>query len=103
MAGLAAGATYPHDGTVANPRNDKFWMLAALVFGVLVLPLLVHQTGLRVFGQYANGGTAAFFGDFLRGLAAMHWYSWSLALGPLVVVTTWRGLGRLTASHNLQG
>jgi hypothetical protein len=80
-----------------NARNDKYWLLVALFFGVLVLPFLVHQTGLRVFGPYATGGAAAFFGDFLRGLAALHWFTWLLALGPLAIVALWRGLGRLTA------
>jgi hypothetical protein len=72
-------------------------MLAALVFGVLVLPFLVHQTGLRVFGEYAGGGAATFFADYLRGLATLRWYTWLLALGPFAVVATWLGLARLTA------
>lgn len=100
MAALAAGSAYPHDEGVANPRNDKYWMLAALVFGLLVLPFLVHQTGLRVFGQYAGGGAGAFFGDFMRGLATLRWYSWSLALGPLVIVAMWRGVARLGAARD---
>lgn len=84
---------------MASTRNDKYWMLAALVFGVLVLPFLVHQTGLRVFGPYAGGGAATFFGDFLRGLATLRWFTWLLALGPLALVAIWRGLGRLTAQR----
>ena len=53
MAGLAAGASYPHDQsltirqrssrpshsdevqTVMIPRRDRFWLLAALLFGLL--------------------------------------------------------------------
>jgi hypothetical protein len=84
---------------VTNARNDKYWMLAALVFGVLVLPFLVYQTGLRVFGPYAAGGAATFFRDFLHGLATLHWFTWLLALGPLGIVALWRGLGRLTAGR----
>jgi len=100
MEGLADGSAYPHDGNVTNPRNDKYWMLAALVFGLLVLPLLVHQTGLRAFGDYAGGGATTFFIDFLRGLATLRWYTWLLALGPLAIVAMWRGLGRLTAERH---
>ena len=80
-----------------NPRNDRYWLPAALAFGVLVLPFLVHLTGTFVFGTYAAGGALGFFGDFVRGLAEVHWYSWALALGPLVVVAAWRGLWRLTS------
>jgi hypothetical protein len=82
-----------------EPRNDKFWLLAALVFGVAVLPFLVQQTGLRVLGPYAGGGAAAFYGDFLRGLAGLRWYSWTIALGPLVLVGLWRGFGRMIWSR----
>jgi hypothetical protein len=78
-----------------NPRRDKFWLLAALVFGLLVLPLLVYSTGVYVLGKYADGGPAAFFGDYLRGLVTLRWYSWVLALGPLVIVASWRVLGRV--------
>lgn len=99
MTGLAAGRGCPHDVSVTfyNPRNDKYWYLAALAFGVLALPFLVHATGVLLFGQYAAGGALGFFGDFMRGLAAREWYSWALALGPLVVTAGWRGAWRLTA------
>lgn len=80
---------------MTNPRRDKFWLLAALVFGVLVLPFLVHLTGVNVLGKYAAGGAAAFFGDYLRGLVTLRWYSWVLALGPPVIVASWRLVGRL--------
>jgi hypothetical protein len=75
-------------------------MLAALVFGLLGLPFLVHQTGLRLFGAYAGGGATTFFGDFLHGLVTLRWYTWLLALGPLAIVATWRGLGRITQQGN---
>jgi MFS superfamily sulfate permease-like transporter len=79
---------------VTNPRRDKFWLLAALLFGVLALPFLVHLTGVYVLGKYAGGGAAAFFGDYLRGLVTLQWYSWVLALGPLLIVALWRMLFR---------
>jgi hypothetical protein len=77
------------------PRRDVYWLLAALLFGVLVLPFCVHFTGMRVLGGYAPGGVGAFYGDFLRDLAALRWYSWTLALGPLLLVAIWRGFGRV--------
>ena len=80
-----------------HPRRDTFWLLAALLFGVLALPFLVHLTGLYVLGDYSGGGAAAFFGDYLRGLVTLQWYSWVLALGPLVIVAFWRMLMRLSS------
>jgi len=81
-----------------NPRRDKYWLLAALVFGLVVLPLLVHMTGLYLLGTYAGGGGAAFMGDFLMGLVTLQWYSWVLALGPVVIVAFWLLLARLMPS-----
>ncbi|MDH4166009.1 MAG: hypothetical protein OEY13_05375 [Gammaproteobacteria bacterium] len=86
------------DETVIHPRGDKFWLLAALVFGLLVLPLLVYVTGAYVLGRYAGGGVAAFFGGYLLGLVTLRWDSWVLALGPLVIVASWRMLGRWDSS-----
>ena len=73
-----------------NRSRDKFWLLAALLFGLLALPFLVHLTGVYVLGAYAGGGVAAFLGAYLLGLVSLQWYSWVLALGPLVIVASWR-------------
>jgi hypothetical protein len=96
MAALAADPAWPQDFAMSwNPRHDKYLLAAAAAFGVLVLPFLVHLTGVYVFGRYSAGGALGFFGDFMRGLASLRWYSWSLALGPLAIVAVWRGLWRL--------
>jgi hypothetical protein len=86
----------PTTTMLMNPRRDKYWLLAALVFGLVMLPILVHVTGLYLLGKYAGGGGAAFMGDFLVGLATLQWYSWVLALGPVAIIAFWRMLGRLT-------
>ena len=98
MAALAAGATYPHDLRMAS-RHERFWLLGALLFGVVALPWFVYATGLYLLGQYAGGGAGAYFVDFLRGLLTLRWYSWSLALGPLLIVALWRGLWRISSSR----
>lgn len=93
MPGLAAGATYPHDHRmphVLHPRRSAFWMLAALLFGLGVLPWFVHLTGRAVLGGYSGGGIGAFYRDYLAGLLTLQWYSWMLALGPLLIVVLWR-------------
>lgn len=75
-----------------DSRRTSLWLLAALAFGVLVLPFLVHLTGTRVLGPYPDGGAGAFFIDYLRGLATFRWYSWVLALGPVLIMLVWRML-----------
>lgn len=84
---------------MTNPRRDKFWLLAALLFGLFALPFLVHFTGAYVLGTYTGGGVASFFGDYMRGLVTLQWYSWVLALGPLVIVALWRIALRGRRSH----
>ena len=77
-----------------NVNRDLTWLLGALVFGLLVLPALVYATGVLVFGPYAHGGLPAFLGDFFTNLANLRWFSWSLAVGPLVLVAIWRFAAR---------
>ena len=77
----------PH---LLDPRRGPFWMLSALLFGLVILPFLVHLTGRTLLGAYAGGGAGAFFADYLRGLLTFRWYSWVLALGPLLIVVFWR-------------
>jgi hypothetical protein len=73
-----------------HPRRTSFWLLAALAFGLVILPFLVHLTGRTVLGAYSGGGAGAFFADYLQDLLALRWYSWALALGPLLIVVFWR-------------
>jgi len=76
-------------------NRDFLWLLVALLVGVLVLPVLVYVTGTSILGPYAKGGPGAFLSDFLGGLAHLRWSSWSLALGPLVIVAIWRAVARV--------
>lgn len=71
-------------------RHTLRWILAAVVFGTVVLPCLVYLTGVRTLGPYAPGGVAAFYGMFLRDLAQLRPAAWTLALGPAVLVLVWR-------------
>jgi hypothetical protein len=76
-------------------RRDTYWLLAALLFSLLVLPFLVHATGLRVLGPYAGGTAGAFLADYFASLAMLRWHAWTLALGPPLLVLCWRLVGRL--------
>jgi hypothetical protein len=96
MPGLAAGATYPHDLQMTR-RHDRLWLIAALAFGLLVLPWLVYATGRTLMGPYAGGGAAAFFAAFLGDLLTFRLHAWVLALGPLMILTCWVAVWRITA------
>jgi len=73
-----------------SPRRHVGWLLAALLFGALLLPFLVYCTGVATLGPYANGGPLGFYADFLADLARLRPSAWSLLLGPAALVLVWR-------------
>jgi hypothetical protein len=76
-------------------KRDSIWLLAAAIFGLLVLPLLVYFTGTATLGPYSGGGPARFLVDFFRDLARLEWQALTLATVPLVLMFLWRLLRRL--------
>ena len=66
------------------------WLLAALLFGALVLPVLVYFTGALTLGPYARGGPLQFLADFYADLAHLRAASWVLLLGPVALIAVWR-------------
>jgi hypothetical protein len=63
----------------------------ALLFGVLIVPLLIWLVGNRVLGPYTQGqnthaGALALLQDFFVGLAHGSAVFWAVALGPLLIV-----------------
>ena len=70
-----------------------------LLFGLIAMPALIFAVGGSMLGPYGdNGGLGRFYGDFLGDLAEPSVRAWSLALGPLVLITILRlifaGAGR---------
>jgi hypothetical protein len=70
-------------------RFESIFASLLLAFGLFVLPALVYWVGAALLGPYGTdtGGTlGAFYGDFFSDLASGSVRTWSLVLGPLVVV-----------------
>ena len=76
------------------------WLLAALLFGALVLPMLVSFTGALTLGPYARGGSLQFLADFYADLARLRAASWVLLLGPVALIAVWR-LARELLAHRV--
>lgn len=74
------------------PRRHLPWLIAALAFGAVVLPVLVYYTGSATLGAYAGGGLGRFMGDYLADLARLRLSAWTLLLGPVGLVLVWRTL-----------
>ena len=62
------------------------WLLAAVLAGVVGLPIAVYFTGASVLGPYANGGLGQFMVDFLADLLRLRGPAVALALGPAVIL-----------------
>lgn len=75
-----------------SQRRNLPWLVAALAFGALVLPLLVYFTGSATLGPYARGGPGSFLLDYFADLARMRGSAWALLLGPAGLVLVWRML-----------
>jgi hypothetical protein len=83
-------------------RRARFELIFAgvwLVVGLLVLPATIFAVGGALLGPYGdNGGLGRFYGDFLGDLAEPSVRAWSLALGPLALISVLRlvfaGAGR---------
>ncbi|HEY5102451.1 MAG TPA: hypothetical protein VII70_06680 [Steroidobacteraceae bacterium] len=58
---------------------------AALLAGLLAVPLLIYLVGHSILGPYAHGGPGRLLGDFFAGLAHGDLAFWSVALGPYVM------------------
>jgi len=74
------------------PRRHLPWLIAALAFGAVVLPILVYYTGSATLGPYAQGGVGQFLVDYFADLARLRGSAWALLLGPLALVLVWRFL-----------
>ena len=76
---------------------------AALLCGVLLVPLLIFVVGNRVLGPYTSGqnthaGALALLGDFFVGLGHGSAVFWAVALGPAVLLLLLRLFVRLLRS-----
>jgi hypothetical protein len=80
-------------------RRSAGWLVAALLFGALLLPFLVYYTGTMTLGPYSHGGALGFYGDFLASLARLQLSAWSLLLGPAALLL----VVRLAASYAWAG
>jgi hypothetical protein len=73
-------------------NRDTAWVLVALVFAAVVLPVLVFYTGTATLGPYARGGLGAFLADYVADLAQLRLGAWVFLIGPVALVAAWRVL-----------
>lgn len=72
------------------------WMLQALAFGALGLPLLIWVVGRLTLGPYANGGPLALWFDFVGELFHGSIAAWVVVLAPSLLLFVARFAWRST-------
>ena len=71
-------------------KRELIWLLAAMLGGIVVLPLLVYATGALTLGPYSRGGAGSFLGDFLHSVVRGEWQALAIAIAPILVILAWR-------------
>lgn len=89
--------TQLRDSYFAQPwaRRELIILAAALLWGLIPMPLLIWVAGNRVLGPYTHGqnthaGPFALLADFFVGLAHGSAVFWAVALGPAVLLVLLR-------------
>lgn len=99
----AEPATSPSDGAGNRyRRRARFEVIFTsiwLAVGLFVLPATIFFVGGVLLGPYGdNGGLGRFYGDFFGDLAEPSVRAWTIALGPLTLISLLRlvfaGAGR---------
>ena len=80
-------------------KRELIWFGAALLSGVVLMPLAVYATGTLTLGPYSRGSVWMFLGDFLRSLVRLEWQALTLALAPIALILAWRVVRAIRDPH----
>jgi hypothetical protein len=88
------------DSDSDDPSEDgnrlRFELIFAslwLAFGLFLLPALIFSVGGLLLGPYGeNAGLSTFYIDFFGDLADLSGRAWSIALGPLLLISLLRAV-----------
>lgn len=90
---MPAIAPEPADIAEASPNRHRlrFELIlgsALLAVGLFVVPAAVYLVGNALLGAYGENATlGVFYADFFGDLASASGRAWTLALGPLVLIS----------------
>lgn len=74
-------------------RFELIFASLGLAFGLFLLPALIFWVGAALLGSYGeNAGLSKFYVDFYADLADGSGRTWTIALGPLVLVYVLRAV-----------
>lgn len=62
----------------------------AVLFGLVVMPVLIYLAGMVALQPYAHGNVFALYGDWFSGLFGQHSSFWIVVAGPVAFLTFFR-------------
>lgn len=78
-------------GILAHVPRSLWMPLAALVIGMLLLPIAAYVAGTHAIASYeGEHGLASYFGAIYAGAARARPMAVAVILGPLLVVAIWK-------------
>jgi hypothetical protein len=82
---------HPSTGGGNRLRFEAIFASIWLAFGLFLMPALIYTVGVLLLGPYGeNAGMGSFYADFFGDLVEPSVRAWTLALGPLVLVSVLR-------------
>jgi hypothetical protein len=84
--------------TVASWARERPWawesavVVAALVAGVALMPILIFYAGAATLGRYEGANLRSLYSSLFVGLAEGSIASWVVFLGPYALYLLFRGL-----------
>jgi hypothetical protein len=81
---------------LSRTRRELVILVAAVLFGLIVMPFLIYLAGSRALGPYTHGenahaGVFALVGDYFVGLVHGSAVFWCVALGPAALLLLLKG------------
>ena len=71
---------------------ESAMVIAALVFGVALMPVLIFYAGVAALGRYEGASLHALYASLFDGLREGSIASWLVFLGPYILYLLFRGL-----------
>lgn len=93
-----------HPTRPGKARRLLLALMALLLAGGLLFPVIAYVAGKRIVGPYDGGrGLGAYLGNIYGGAAAGEWQALLLLTAPLLIAGLWYGLFRLNRATRSQG
>ena len=76
--------------SLSRPKFEGLTLGIALLFGLVIMPVLIFIAGSYALKSYAHGGLFTLFVDFYKGLVDLRPSCWIVLVGPFVFLTFFR-------------